>query len=313
VKKKLNLHISRRSIATAGKAISRQINACFYAMFWRTRTKRANETGGTLAALLKSPAQRANRRPLGRAQACALVRGAKFKVGDVVLNHSTKSFPQTHTQAAVITDVAPRTKHSGIRYRLNHDLTGTGTVPSTWEYQHDILHNVTSTFLTRPDKRASYMAMTPPATHPHAQQVGIMSDVMDSEKHMSLRTTVLWGETATLEEIADVVTWKEVLGVAKAAAIESVSNSATTSSDKVGRKVRKLFATRARGQKHTRPDAGIITCRPDSCDWQKVVYADGDSEDMDAGEIGQHLYKQRCSVMRATLKFPTRPRPSAQR
>ena len=81
----------------------------------------------------------------------------------------------------------------------------------------------------------------------------------------------------------------------------------------MGHKVRKLFAKRTRGQKNTRPDAGIITCRPDSCDWQKVVYADGDSEDMDSDEVGQHLYKQRSSVMRATLKFPTRPRPSAQR
>ena len=162
-------------------------------------------------------------------------------------------------------------------------------------------------------KRASYMAMTPPTTHLHAQQVGIMSDVMDSEKHMSLRTTVLWGDTATLEDIADVVTWKEVLGDAKAAAIERVSNSATTNSDNVGHKVRKQFAKRARGQKSTRPGAGIITCRPDSCGWQKVVYADGDSEDMDGDEVGQHLYKQRSSVTRATLKFPTRPRLSAQR
>jgi hypothetical protein len=124
---------------------------------------------------------------------------------------------------------------------------------------------------------------------------------------------VLWGATATLEDTADVVKWEEALGDAKATAIERASNSATTSSDNVGRKVRKQFAKRARGQKNTRPDAGIITCRPDSCDWQKVAYADGDSEDMDADEVCQHLYKQRSSVTKATLTFPARPRPSAHR
>ena len=88
------------------------------------------------------------------------------------------------------------------------------------------------------------------STHTVARHFGVVSDVTETERHMKLRAIVPWGDSATLEK------WEEVLGVARATAIERISKTTTDSNGVVGRKVRKLFTKRVQQKKIKKSYAG---------------------------------------------------------
>ena len=207
------------------------------------------------------------------------VKNAKYNVGDIVVSTRTNNPPRASTTFGLIVAIHPRTGGiSTVQYTVRYEQQ------VILRKQTEVSRHVASTLRRRYNNSNAWIVLKAPIGHSEYGQCGHTSAVL--QRYDVQRIVMVWGNTATIENVNEVAKWEEIpKGDSKLAALRRITELAATDIGFIGTRISRRDKKWDDGKVTYH---GVISGRRGRSKWLQVTYMDGDVEELSPSELREH-------------------------